>query len=101
MHDGCQALSAHDIRLQKCGTLIREMPGMAGSAGRGVKLIIAGGAVLCLSFWTTLALIDGTDQPVREIKLIEVPLTDDDGTPRVAHASSIRDLPLASAQPFG
>jgi hypothetical protein len=48
-----------------------------------------------------LAIIDGADQSVGEINLAEVPWTDDDGTPRTAHASSLRDLPPPSSASFG
>src|SRR5262249_27783187 len=42
------------------------------------------------------------DQAAREITLAEVPLTDDDGVPRISRATTVRDLPPpSSASSFG
>jgi hypothetical protein len=70
---------------------------MGGSFQRSAGLLIAGPAVLCLSFWITLSIIDGTDQPASDNDLARAPLRDDDGTPRTERASSLRDLPPAAS----
>jgi hypothetical protein len=72
------------------------MTGMGGSLGRSTGLFLAGLAVLCLSFWVTLMLIDNVDEHVgHDVSLADVPLTNDDGSPRNARASTVRDLPAA------
>lgn len=55
---------------------------------------------MAVSFGITLTLIDSND--ARDIAVAEVPLTNDDGSPRSARASSLRDLPAPpSGLPFG
>jgi hypothetical protein len=73
---------------------------MGGSVGRTAGLIAAGAAVLILSFWLTLAIIDGPAPT--DINLADVPLTNEDGTPRATRASTVRNLPpTPSGHPFG
>jgi len=73
---------------------------MHGSVGRRAGLILAGLAVLVLSFWVTLTVID-SDRG-RDVSLADVPLTNEDGSPRSTRATSLRDLPPAPAGlPFG
>lgn len=72
---------------------------MTGSVGRRAGLLGAGLAVLVLSFWVTLAVIDSTGGG--DVSLAEVPLTNEDGTPRTARPSTVDDLPPApSGYPF-
>jgi hypothetical protein len=74
---------------------------MGVSLGRAAGLIVAGSAVLILSFWVTLFLIDSMDSGGADVSLAEVPLTNDDGTPRVSRASTVDDLPPApTGYPF-
>jgi hypothetical protein len=78
------------------------MTGMGGSLGRSAGLFLVGLAVLCLSFWLTLTLIDNADDHVgRDVSLADVPLTNDDGSPRNTRASTVRDLPAPPSGPFG
>jgi hypothetical protein len=72
------------------------MTGMADSAGRNVVLALTGLGVLCLSFWITLIVIDtGAEKRPRDVRLADVPLTNIDGSPRIARASKLADLPAA------
>jgi hypothetical protein len=74
---------------------------MAGSVGRSAGLVVAGVTVGALAFGVTLTLID-SDRGTADIALAEVPLTNDDGSPRYALASGMRDLPPPpSGLPFG
>ena len=75
---------------------------MGGSLGRSASIFLAGLAVLCLSFWITLTLIDNADERVgHDVSLADVPLTNDDGSPRIARASTVPDLPAPpSGLPF-
>jgi hypothetical protein len=61
--------------------------------GRRVGLFAAGLAVLVLSFWIALTAIDSMGGS--DVSLADVPLTNDDGTPRTARSSKIDDLPPA------
>ena len=71
---------------------------MGGSLGRSAGLFLAGLAVLCFSFWITLTLIENTDENIgHDVSLADVPLTNDDGSPRNARASTLRDLPAPPA----
>jgi hypothetical protein len=73
---------------------------MGGSVARIIGLGAAGAAILLLSFWFTLTLID--DTPSVDISLVDVPVTNADGTPRVSRASDIRGLPpVPSGSSFG
>jgi hypothetical protein len=66
---------------------------MGGSVGRIIGFVAAGAGVVLLSFWVTLTLID--EMQPGDVNLVDVPLTNDDGSPRVSKASDIRDLPPA------
>lgn len=66
---------------------------MGGSVGRIAGYVAAGAGVLLLSFWVTLTAIDSTIPA--DVALADVPLTNDDGTPRTTRRSTVRDLPPA------
>ena len=66
---------------------------MSGSVGRNAGLFVAGLAVLILSFGITLVVIDSMSG--EDVSLADVPLTNDDGTPRTARPSTVDDLPPA------
>src|SRR5467141_3899053 len=78
---------------------------MAGSAVRNAGLVAAGAGVLGLSFWITLIIIDSTDLMRRgssrsvDPQITDVPLTNEDGTPRRSRFSVISDLPPIPASP--
>lgn len=75
---------------------------MVGSVARRTGLIVAGLAVLGLSFGITLTILDSMDQGDPDISPADVPLNDDDGTPRNSRVSTVRDLPPPpSGFPFG
>ncbi len=75
---------------------------MSGSLGRSAGLFLAGLAVLCLSFWIALTLIDSADESAgHDVSLADVPLTNDDGSSRNARPSTVPDLPAPpSGLPF-
>jgi hypothetical protein len=76
--------------------MARRLTGMADSAGRNVVLALTGLGVLCLSFWITLIVIDtGAEKRPSDVRLADVPLTNNDGSPRNARASKVADLPPA------
>jgi hypothetical protein len=79
------------------------MDGMVGSVARRTGLIVAGLAVLGLSFGITLTILDSMDQgDGSDISPADVPLNNDDGTPRNSRVSTLRDLPPPpSGFPFG
>jgi hypothetical protein len=73
---------------------------MGGSVGRIVGYMAVGAGVLLLSFWVTLTLIDSTIPA--DVALSDVPLTNDDGTPRAARPTAVHELPAApTGFPFG
>jgi hypothetical protein len=80
----------------------RRMTGMGETPGRKAVLVLTGFAVLCLSFWITLVLIDaGAENRPNDVRLADIPLTNSDGSPRTTHASNISDLPRPpSGLPF-
>jgi hypothetical protein len=74
------------------------MTGMGDSQGRNAVLFLTGLGVLCLSFWITLTIIDsGAENRPSDVQLADVPLTNNDGSPRSARASTMPDLPPAPA----
>ena len=68
---------------------------MAGSRGRNAGLLLAGLAIIGLSFWITLAIV--SDDEPSDLRLADVPLTNNDGSPRGSRPSRIRDLPRPPA----
>jgi len=67
---------------------------MGDSLGRNVVLFLTGLGVLCLSFWITLTVIDtGAEIRPSDVRLADVPLTNNDGSPRSAQATKMPDLP--------
>ncbi len=67
---------------------------MGNSFARNVILVMTGLGVLCLSFWITLTIIDtGAQYHTRDVPLADVPLTNEDGSPRGARPSKVSDLP--------
>jgi hypothetical protein len=66
---------------------------MGDSVARNVILVMTGLGVLCLSFWITLTIIDSTAQyRATDVLLADVPLTNEDGSPRNAQPSKVSDL---------
>lgn len=69
---------------------------MADASGRNVILVLTGLGVLCLSFWITLIVLDtGAEKRPSDVRLADVPLTNNDGSPRSTRASKLADLPAA------
>jgi hypothetical protein len=70
-----------------------RMAGTGGSVARKIILVMTGLGVLCLSFWITLTIIDtGANFRPGDVRLTEVPLTNEDGSPRSTRASKVSDL---------
>jgi hypothetical protein len=65
---------------------------MTRSGGRGAALLLSSLAVLGLSFWASLTLID-TSRESGDVRLADVPLLNEDGTPRSTRSSIVLDLP--------
>jgi hypothetical protein len=72
----------------------RPTAGMGDAFARHMILFTAGVGVLCLSFWITLTIIDTEGQyHASDVRLADVPLTNQDGSPRNGRPSKISDLP--------
>lgn len=75
-------------------TPARPIPRMNDAFARHIILFMAGVGVLCLSFWITLTIIDTRGQfHASDVRLADVPLTNQDGSPRSGRLSKISDLP--------
>jgi hypothetical protein len=78
---------------------VSRTPDIGGSPGRRAVLVATGAGVLLLSFWVTLTVIDSTIPA--DLKLADIPLTNEDGTPRATRRSTVRDLPPPPTGGFG
>jgi hypothetical protein len=75
-------------------TAARRTVDRGETRARNVILIMTGLGILCLSFWITVIVIDtGAEKRASDVSLAEVPLTNEDGSPRNARATKVSDLP--------
>ena len=78
----------------------RRMVDRGETRARNVILIMTGVGILCLSFWITVLVIDtGAENRPSDVSLADVPLTNQDGSPRNARANKVSDLPPAPIVP--
>jgi hypothetical protein len=89
-------LGAAGIKFSTSAAPARRMTGMGDARGRNAVFFLTGLGVLCLSFWITLTVIDsGAENRPGDVQLADVPLTNNDGSPHSARASTMPDLPPA------